>query len=38
MDQLKLLDEKVQARLDSAKNDDMEQSDSTCNEPNTIVG
>ena len=39
MDQLKLLDEKVEARLDSktsAKNDDMEQPDSTCNEPNTI--
>ena len=36
MDQLKLLDEKVQARLNSAKNDDMEQPDSTCNEPNTI--
>ena len=39
MDQLKLLDEKVEACLyskTSAKNADMEQPDSTCNEPNTI--
>ena len=39
MDQLKLLDEKVETRLDSkpsAKNDDIEQPDSSCNEPNTI--
>ena len=34
MDQLKLLDEKVETRLDSktsAKNDDIEQPDSSCN-------
>ena len=31
MNQVKLLDEKIQARLNSAKNDDMEQPDSACN-------